>query len=218
MTIEKIDKYFNGIAETYDMRVERQMIDEDGYIVRTVAQFPEKKDMHLLDLGCGTGLELIPILKRDETLHVTAVDCASQMLDILKVNLKDHMERVQTVCADFFTGDLGSNVYDGVLSVMALHYYGKSEMLELFKRIRIALKEDGFFLLTDKFAPAQGYEEFCRSELERKLAEAHLPHDNYYCFTPRTIANEAALLFKAGFTQVEVRWAKSNTAVLLATK
>ena len=31
-------------------------------------------------------------------------------------------------------------------------------------------------------------------------------------------AGEAALLFKAGFAEVRVCWAKSNTAVLLATK
>ena len=42
--------------------------------------------------------------------------------------------------------------------------------------------------------------------------------DSYYTFTPLTVANEAALLFKAGFAEVQVRWAKSNTAVLLATK
>ena len=32
------------------------------------------------------------------------------------------------------------------------------------------------------------------------------------------VAGEAALLFKAGFAEVRVCWAKSNTAVLLATK
>ena len=52
----------------------------------------------------------------------------------------------------------------------------------------------------------------------RKNAIEHL-----YCawengFTPLTVANEAALLFKAGFAEVQVCWAKSNTAVLLATR
>ena len=42
--------------------------------------------------------------------------------------------------------------------------------------------------------------------------------EHYYCFTPQYVAGEAALLFKAGFAEVRVCWAKSNTAVLLATK
>lgn len=218
MAIEKIDIYFNSIAETYDKRMERPMTDEDGYVVRTVAEFPEQKNMRLLNLGCGTGMELLPLLERDDTLQITGVDCADQMLDKLKVNLAEYKNRVQTVCADFFTADLGSDVYDGAMSVMALHYYGHEEKLSLFKRVRTALKQKGFFILTDKFAPAQGYEDFCRSEVEKKKAEAHLPDGHYYCFAPLTIANEASLLFKAGFSEVQVRWAKSNTAVLVAVK
>ena len=57
-----------------------------------------------------------------------------------------------------------------------------------------------------------------KSLLRDTVAEAHQPEGYYYTFTPLTVANEAALLFKAGFAEVQVRWAKSNTAVLLATK
>ena len=73
--------------------------------------------------------------------------------------------------------------------------------------------------MSDKFAPTQMYEDFCRSEFEQKRKEQHLSADgHYYCFTPQYVAGEAALLFKAGFAEVRVCWAKSNTAVLLATK
>ena len=57
------------------------------------------------------------------------------------------------------------------------------------------------------------------AEQEQKRKEQHLSADeHYYCFTPQYVAGEAALLFKAGFAEVRVCWAKSNTAVLLATK
>ena len=104
-------------------------------------------------------------------------------------------------------------------AMMALHYYSREENLELFHRVCRSIKKGGFFLLSDKFAPTQMYEDFCRSEFEQKRKEQHLSADeHYYCFTPQYVAGEAALLFKAGFAEVRVCWAKSNTAVLLATK
>lgn len=218
MALEKIDAYYNSVAETYDDRIRRATTDEDGYIVRAVSVFPQEENLNIVDIGAGTGLELEPLLKRSETLRATCVDCSEKMLIRLNSNLAAYRDRVRTVCADFFEYDFGFEYFDGALSVMALHYYSREEKLALFKKIRGGLKKGGFFLLTDKFAPTQNYEDFCRSEFERKKSEAHLPQAHYYTFTPSTVANEAALLFKAGFAEVQVRWAKSNTAVLLATK
>lgn len=218
MALERIDTYFNSVAETYDNRMQRPMTDKDGYIVRTAMAVPRRRNMQLLDLGCGTGLELLPLLERDSELRVTAIDCAENMLNKLRANLSDYMDRVQPTTTDFLTAELGTEHYDGALSVMALHYYTHEQKLALFRKIRMALKRKGFFILTDRFAPVQGYEDFCRSELENKRKAAHQPEDNYHFFAPLTISNEAAILFRAGFTQVQVCWAKSNTAVLVAMK
>ena len=53
---------------------------------------------------------------------------------------------------------------------------------------------------------------------ELNAKDVYKRQEHYYCFTPQYVAGEAALLFKAGFAEVRVCWAKSNTAVLLATK
>ena len=39
MALEKMDIYYNSVAETYDDRVRRATTDEDGYIVRMAAAF-----------------------------------------------------------------------------------------------------------------------------------------------------------------------------------
>ena len=218
MALEKMDNYFNSVVESYDERIRRSVDDADGYIVRTADFFPKDENLQIIDIGSGTGLGLSKILEQNKTVRVTCVDCAAKMLQQLRVNLKVYGDRVQTVTEDFFAHDFGFEFYDGALSMMALHYYSREEKLELFKRIRGGLKKGGFLVLTDKFAPTQNYEDFCRSEFERKKNEAHLPDAHYYAFTPQTISNEAALLFKAGFSEVRLRWAKSNTAVLFATK
>ena len=71
MALERIDTYFNSVAETYDNRMQRPMTDKDGYIVRTAMAVPRRRNMQLLDLGCGTGLELLPLLERDSELRVS---------------------------------------------------------------------------------------------------------------------------------------------------
>ena len=89
---------------------------------------------------------------------------------------------MQAVAANFFDHDFGFEFYDGAVAAMALHYYSEAQKLQLYKNLRAGLKKDGFFLLTDKFAPTQNYQDFCRSEFERKRAEAHQPEGHYYTF------------------------------------
>ena len=198
MALEKMDIYYNSVAETYDDRVRRATTDEDGYIVRMAAAFPMKENLNIIDLGAGTGLQLKPLLEKEATLRATCVDCSGKMLARLKKNLADYSDRVQVVSADFFDHDFGFEFYDGATATMALHYYSEAQKLQLYKNLRVGIKKDGFFLLTDKFAPTQNYQDFCRSEFERKRTEARQPEGHYYTFTPLTVANEAALLFKAG--------------------
>lgn len=218
MALEKIDSYFNSVVESYDERQRRGMSDADGYMMKTAEFFPNAENLRVVDIGSGTGLGLAEILKRNPSLRIDCIDCADKMLAQLKVNLKEYGDRVQTIPADFFTYNCDYEYYDGAVSMMALHYYSRDEKLALFKNVRNGIKKGGFFLLTDKFAPSQGYEDFCRSEFEQKKHDMHLPDAHYYCFTPQTVANEASLLFKAGFAEVRVCWAKSNTAVLFAVK
>ena len=178
-----------------------------------------KEHLHILDIGIGTGTGLTAILEQNPTIYVDGIDCADKMLSEIPKNLPEHKERIRTICGDFFKYELEPESYDGAVSMMALHYYSREENLELFHRVCRSIKKGGFFLLSDKFAPTQMYEDFCRSEFEQKRKEQHLSADeHYYCFTPQYVAGEAALLFKAGFAEVRVCWAKSNTAVLLATK
>lgn len=219
MAFERIETYFNDIVDAYEERNCRAGNAAEEYCEQTALALPKRKNMHILDLGCGTGLELNAILSKNETARFTCVDCAPKMLARLRERHKEHSDRILTAEGDFLTRDCGFAFYDGVLSVMALHYYVPEEKLALYKTICSAIKENGFFLETDKFAPTANYEEFCREELLKRRAAIHAPADAHFHFdVPLTIANEAALLFKAGFSEVKVKWAKGTTAVLLATK
>ncbi|MGN0477819.1 MAG: hypothetical protein ACI4GO_00145, partial [Hominenteromicrobium sp.] len=87
MALEKIDNYFNSVVESYDERIRRSAEDAEGYIVKTAEFFPKDENLQIIDIGSGTGLGLSEILKRNETLRVTCVDCSDRMLQQLKINL-----------------------------------------------------------------------------------------------------------------------------------
>ena len=119
MALEKMDIYYNSVAETYDDRVRRATTDEDGYIVRMAAAFPMKENLNIIDLGAGTGLQLKPLLEKEATLRATCVDCSGKMLARLKKNLADYSDRVQVVSADFFDHDFGFENMAIVITVLA---------------------------------------------------------------------------------------------------
>ena len=70
----------------------------------------------LLDLGCGTGLELNAILKRPG-LHVTGIDLCEPMLAVLR---KKHPSALLTLrCEDYFEAELGMEAFDTAISFEA---------------------------------------------------------------------------------------------------
>ena len=195
MPLERIDSYFNGAVESYDERLKRSAEDEDGYIRRTAEFFPKTEHLHILDIGIGTGTGLTAILEQNPTIYVDGIDCADKMLSEIPKNLPEHKERIRTICGDFFKYELEPESYDGAVSMMALHYYSREENLELFHRVCRSIKKGGFFLLSDKFAPTQMYEDFCRSEFEQKSITIALRRSMWRakrrCFSKRALQRYA---------------------------
>ncbi len=54
----------------------------------------------VLDLGAGTGLELIYLFKRFPNAKVTAIDITPEML--AKIKERDFAHKVNIICGDFF--------------------------------------------------------------------------------------------------------------------
>ena len=87
----------------------------------------------LLDLGCGTGLELDRIFARWPELAVTGVDLCAAMLE--KLRAKHAGRRLELRCADYLAMDLGAEQYGAVVSVESLHHFTPEQKLELYKKI-----------------------------------------------------------------------------------
>ncbi len=171
----------------------------------THAQFMEtKKELdknlprgtkRILDLGVGTGLELIEIFKNHPDVEVTAIDISEKMLERLRE--RDFARQLTIVQGDFFEVDFGSG-YDVVISTSALHHFLKEDKLVLYKKIRDALKDGGEFINSDKIVLTDKDEEDAIDYYNKYINEK--PHID----TPLSINHEIEILEQAGFKDITV--------------
>lgn len=185
---QKVRNFFNEKIDTYD-DVHSEFMDTK----RALADNLDKGTKKILDLGAGTGLELIHLFELFPDAEVTVIDITENMLEKLKTrSFSDH---VTTICGDFFEVDFGEN-YDAVISTSALHHFKKEEKIRLYKKILDCLKDNGQFLNCDYIAITEDFEQHQLYELEHNI-------DNYkHIDTPLTIDHEKEILEMVGFQDI----------------
>ena len=151
---------------------------------------------NILDLGAGTGLELIELYKKHPAVKVTAIDISPKMLERLKE--RDFSSNVKTICGNFFTVDFGNN-YDAVISTSALHHFLMKDKLILYKKIYDSLKNGGIFLNSDKIVNTN-QEEIDAINYYNEFIDIK-PHVD----TPLSIEHETLILEKANFKDITVQ-------------
>jgi len=185
---EEMRDFFNRKADGYD-DVHGSMMDNKRSILH---HLPEHVSQ-VLDLGAGTGLELVALFERYPEAHVRVIDISSAMLEQLKN--RPFAERLDIVCGDFFAEDLGCG-YDAVISSAALHHFDEAEKLLLYRRIWDSLKPGGMFVNSDRCSATP-------EEEERDFAEyAQDPHRWPHMDTPMTAEHEMQILHQVGFVSV----------------
>lgn len=215
--LEKMNEFFNNRVDGYE---EHQLTVIEGaqeFYPYTAACLPVEDNAAVLDLGCGTGLELDFYFKRNPAAKVTGIDLAETMLDVLKNKFQD--KGLTTICGSYFEVPLGEERYDAAVSVESLHHFTKEEKASLYKKVFRALKPGGYLILTDYFAQSEDQERFFRQELRRLKAGQGICDEEFYHYdTPLTKAHEVEALDEAGFSSVEVLAEWGATAVIKAVK
>ena len=183
----------------------------------TASCLPQAPDSRILDLGCGTGLELGYYLEAVPTAQITGIDLAPGMLDALRAKFPD--KSLTLILGSYFDVPLEEDAFDAAVSVESLHHFTKQEKVPLYAKVRKALKPGGIFILTDYFAAADEEERFHRSELLRLKREQGISDDAFYHYdTPLTVEHETEALLEAGFASVAVLKSWGATHTLMATR
>ena len=210
--LEKIGDFFDARLEGYEEHQLTCIESAREFYLFTAECLPGAADARLLDLGCGTGLELEFFFRLVPTARVTGIDLAPGMLEALKK--KFPRQALTTVLGSYFDVPLGEEVFDAAVSVESLHHFKREEKVPLYKKLRKALKPGGFFILTDYFALSDEEERRHFRELRRLKREQGIPEGELVHFdTPLTAAHEIEALLEAGFSSACVlkSWGATHT-------
>ena len=185
---QKQRSFFNEKIDTYD-EVHSTFMETK----KELADNLDKDAKKVLDLGAGTGLELIHLFELFPNIKVTVIDITENMLEELKK--RSFSKNVTTICGDFFKVEFG-NDYDAVISTSALHHFKKEEKEILYKKIYDCLKDNGQFINSDRIALTEEFEKHQLYELDNNI-------DNYkHIDTPLTVEHELEILKRVGFQDI----------------
>ena len=215
--LEKMGDFFDSRIEGYE---EHQLTCIEGaeeFYPFTAGCLPAAQNAKILDLGCGTGLELDYYFRINPTAKVTGIDIAPGMLAVLKKKFSD--KDITLIQGSYFDVPFGEEIYDSVVSVESLHHFTKTEKAPLYRKAYKALKASGYFILTDYFAPSEEKEELYRNELSRlKQTQGITDNEFYHYDVPLTVEHETEILREAGFSAVEILNHWGATYTLRASK
>ena len=215
--LEKMSDFFTQRLDGYDEHMLTAIESADVFYPFTAECLPKTEGAKVLDLGCGTGLELAYYFRRNPLAKITGIDLADSMLAVLQGKFPE--KDIRLICGSYFDVPLGENVFDAAVSVESLHHFTKEEKLPLYSRLCKALKTDGYFILTDYFALNDADEKAFRSEFLRLKEEQGICDDEFYHYdTPLTVAHETEALLAAGFSSVTVLDCWGATCTLKASK
>ncbi len=215
--LEKMGAFFDARLDMYE---EHQLEAIEGareFYPFTASLLPLKPGACVLDLGCGTGLELDGYFQRNPEARVTGIDLAPGMLRALADKHPD--KEMHLIEGSYFDMPLGEEAFDAAVSVESLHHFTAQEKLGLYRKLHRALKRGGAFFLTDYFAKDEEEESRLQAELkEIKRREGLSGREFYHFDTPLTVEHELFTLRQAGFSSVRVLKAWGNTRVLEALR
>ena len=215
MQLEKMDDFFAARVDGYDEHMRTNIEGASGFYAYTASLLPRAAGSRILDLGCGTGLELEEYFRLNPDAAVTGIDLSDAMLQALKSKLGNR--NIRLINASYFDEPLGEKTFDAAVSVESLHHFPAEQKERLYTKLHAALAENGYFVLTDYFAESEDLEKEYFRNLAQLKQEQGLPDDVFFHYdTPLTVEHEMDVLRTAGFRDVRImqQWGESTFTVL----
>ena len=215
MKLEQMDDFFTARVIGYDEHMRTTIEGASGFYAYTASLLPMENEARVLDLGCGTGLELEEYFRLNPDADVTGIDLSEAMLNALREKLPDR--KISLLQGSYFDIPFGEKAYDAAVSVESLHHFPAELKEKLYRKLHAALKSGGCFVLTDYFAESDELETEYFQNLKQLKKEQGLPENEFFHYdTPLTADHEIQVLQRAGFSDVQIRKEWGTTFTLLA--
>lgn len=209
---EEMAAFFASRLSTY----EDVHLGNWGELYARIADFFDDGLETLLDIGCGTGLELEAVFRRFPEAQVTGIDLSADML--ARARDKFAGRAFQAVEADYFLCPFPAGAFDAALSFETLHHFPYEKKGLIYEKLFHALKNGGYYIECDYVACCDEEETLCREHYRRMREKSGLPEDVFiHVDTPLTLERQRELMEKAGF-RVKVLYQNCETVLFRAEK
>ena len=210
--LEKMDVFFENRLAGYDEHMLTNIEGANEFYKFTATQLPMKANSEVLDLGCGTGLELEEYFSLNPSAHITGIDLSSAMLNALARKFPN--KALHLINGSYFEVCFEEKSYTAAVSVESLHHFTEKQKLSLYQRLFHALIESGYLILTDYFAETNKLEKEYFDNLKKLKQEQNIMDNAFYHYdTPLTTEHEMEILRNAGFSDVRIlkNWGATYT-------
>lgn len=211
---EKMGSFFNERADGYDNHMEETLYDYDRYYTLLAEPIKETSEaVKILDLGCGTGIELEHIFKKCPSAHLTGMDLSEGMLQLLRDKYPEQKNQIVLYQKSYVDEELGVCQFDYVLSSMTMHHFIPEVKLGLYKKIRKALKKGCPYIEGDYMVEGSKADSLLMNYYEAVVADKE---DLYHIDIPFSLETQKALLKEAGFEEISVIYHEKENVILVA--
>lgn len=182
--------YYDVLARTYDEQWQHYM---DSTLSVLLAHLDLHPDLHLLDIGCGTGELLVRLAALAPTAQLVGIDASRGILRVARRKLKG-VAQVSLVYGTAEVLPVGDQTQDVITAASVLHYLNRPSLV--CAAAHRALKPGGTLVVVD-YVPRLAHGSVVDG-LIRRYDPGHTR-----C---RTRSELAAMFAWAGFTAIEVEY------------
>ena len=199
--VEGMADFFTARLDQYDGVHLRNWGEEYAHI----ADYFDEGLTTLLDIGCGTGLELEALYRRFPDLKITGVDLSADMIGRLREKYADREIRL-------IQGD-------AALSFETLHHFPYEKKQAIYDRLYGVIRKGGCYIECDYIACCQEEEDLCLEGYRYRRERDGVPEDRFvHIDIPLTLEHQLELMGNAGFRKTEVLYQNGGTMVIRAEK
>ncbi len=221
-TPEQMGRFFDKRVEGYNEHI---LSDGGERDYQKLGSFIPKMDdtLKILDVGCGTGIELDYIWAQAPNAHITCLDLSRGMLEMLLKNHSGNHAKITVIEASYLDWEYPANAFDLVVSSATMHHLWPEEKVAVYRLIKRTLKTNGCYIESDFIVDKTHAEQYRRRyEMITSRLHAKAKAGEYHIDIPFTVNTQRQLLLEAGFQTVEVLdediKPRGSGAILMARK
>ena len=215
--IEELPEFFNSTADIWDQKFGAE--PDDPFYQAVALQIPQTDEpIEILDLGCGTGIQLEFVFARAPNAKVTAIDRAPNMLKQLSAKFANKTEQLRLQQGSLLELAFGDHAYDYAISTLTMHHFLPERKVAIYKKVRKALRTTSLYIEGDQATTLKEEKSilYWYDRWIAKLPGGDRAEWNYdITLSPET---QTRILQEAGFSEAQLTWNHPSQGAVYVAK